>query len=535
MRTLLIVDDERNIRLGVKAMIDRECAGRYETLTAEGGREALGIIRSRKTDILITDIRMPEMDGFALIREAAEAGNRPAVIILSGYDDFAYAKEAIQYDVKEYLLKPIVREELYRALDRVEEALRRAEQTEELRQEAERYRTDMAASVFAFLLVGEPADEAAVRQRAEAAGLTELLRPDYAVGVLKTAVDPLGRAKAEDWLKQRAADGMRAVWTADRDGLLVFASPDPGLAEALAGELARICEPPVYVGLSEREASAARLAQRYRQAKRALKRSLVIPPVRSAVLAAESACGAGAASCAADVPQDEVRKLANMLGTGRDQEMIALAGRLFELPESPDGGVAYIEALSRALNEHVFDQVFRTFGEESVEVLKLYRRVGSLDHYASLADYRRDVEELLLLLSDYIRSLRSAHAEHKEIRAAVAYIRENYWKDLNMAMAANHVSLNYAYFGQLFKEYTGESFVSYLRRVRIEKAKELLVHTDAKVYEIAQRVGFDNVKHFNRVFKEQEGITALEYRQRHAAVAAADAAGEGSAGSRGPL
>jgi Response regulator containing CheY-like receiver domain and AraC-type DNA-binding domain len=528
MRTLLIVDDERNIRLGLKAMIDRECTGRYETLTAESGREALGIIRSRRTDILITDIRMPEMDGFALIREAAEEGHRPAVIILSGYDDFAYAREAIQYGAKEYLLKPIVREELYRALDRVEEALRRDEETEALRQQAERYKTDMAASVFAYLLIGETGDDAAVMQQAETAGLTELLKPDYAVGVLKTAGDPLGRAKAEDWLKQRAAEGMRAIWTVDRDGLLVFASPDPGCAEALAGELARICEPPVYIGLSEREISAARMPQRYRQAKRSLKRSLVMPPVRSAVLAAGSACGDAAVSCAADVPQDEVRKLANMLGTGRDREMIALAGRLFELPESPDGGVAYIEALSRALNEHVFDQVFRTFGEESVEVLKLYRRVGSLDHYASLADYRRDVEELLILLSDYIRTLRSAHAEHKEMRAAVAYIRENYWKDLNMAMAANHVSLNYAYFGQLFKEYTGESFVSYLRKVRIEKAKELLVHTDAKVYEIAERVGFDNVKHFNRVFKELEGITALEYRQRHAAFAP-DAAKEGSA------
>jgi len=521
MRRLLIVDDERNIRLGVKAMIDRECAGRYETLTAEGGREALEIIRTGRIDVLITDIRMPEMDGFALIRKAADEGYRPAVIILSGYDDFDYAREAIQYGVKEYLLKPIVREELYRALDRVEEALRRAEQTESLRREAERYRSGMAASVLAYLLVGEPEDEAAVIERIEAAGLTELLAPDYAVGVLKPAGDPLGRAKAEDWLRQRAADGLKAIWTTDRDGLLVFASPDPGLAEALAGELGKICEPPVCIGLSGRETSAVRLVRRYRQAKRALKRSLVMPPVRSALLRAEPGEGDGAAMPVRHVPQDLVRKLANMLGTGRDREMLALAGRLFELPESPDGGVAYLEALSRALNEQVFDQVFRTYGEESVEVLKLYRRVGSLDHYASLADYRRDVEELLLLLSDYIRSLRSAHAEHREMRAAVQYIRENYWKDLNMAMAANHVSLNYAYFGQLFKEYTGESFVSYLRRVRIEKAKELLVHTDAKVYEIARRVGFENVKHFNRVFKELEGITALEYRQRHAAVAAA--------------
>lgn len=521
MRTLLIVDDERNIRLGVKAIVDREYGSRYETMTASDGTEALAMIESRRIDIVITDIRMPEMDGLTLIRKTSEAGHRPAVIILSGYDDFNYAREAIQHDVKEYLLKPIVREELYRALERVEEELARGEQTAALHRAAERYKADVAASVFGYLLVEDAPNEAAL-DRAEAAGLTEMLAPSYAVGVLKTQqADGLSRVKAEEWLRRRTSEGLGAIWTADRDGQLVVASPDTACFAGLLRHLTDPQTPPHYIGVSRPAESPAQLHDRYRQAKQALRQSLLLTHTRSVLLHAlpdpadGSAAPDGKSAPRPAVPTEEVRKLANMLGTGREEEMKAQLQRLFDLRTVEEGGIVYLEELARQLNELVFDEVFRMYGEESVEVLKLYKKVGNLDHYDGLSSYYRDVENLVQLLSDYIRSLKSAYGEHKEMRKAVQYIRDHYWKDLNMAMVSNHVSLNYSYFGQVFKEYTGESFVAYLRRIRIEKAKELLVHSDAKVYEIGARVGFDNVKHFNRVFKEMEGITAMEYRTRH--------------------
>jgi two-component system response regulator YesN len=85
-----------------------------------------------------------------------------------------------------------------------------------------------------------------------------------------------------------------------------------------------------------------------------------------------------------------------------------------------------------------------------------------------------------------------------------------------MTIVSNHVSLNYSYFSQAFKEYTSLSFVNYLKKLRIDRARELLTTTDYKVYEISEMAGFENTKHFSRVFKEMEGVSPQEYRdQRH--------------------
>lgn len=165
MRTLLIVDDEKNIRLGLKTMIEREYPGRYRLITAGQGGEALEHYRSEGADIVITDIRMPGMDGIALIGKLAEepraSGHpQPLVIILSGYEDFEYAKAAIQYQVKDYLLKPIRRDELFAALRKCEEHLNHLSRMEEQMAMSEMYRAELQSrSLQELLQIGEIAGE----------------------------------------------------------------------------------------------------------------------------------------------------------------------------------------------------------------------------------------------------------------------------------------------------------------------------------------------------------------------------------------
>jgi two-component system, response regulator YesN len=525
MRTIMIVDDERNIRLGIKAIIEREYPGRYDIALASGGEEALEAIQARRIDIVITDIRMPGMDGMALIRHAYDAHHRPSILILSGYDDFQYAREAIKYEVKEYLLKPIVREELHGAIARIEDELTRAEETAGLLSQAGRYRSDLAASVMNHLFLHAQQDEADAAGKLERAGL-RALEPDYAVGVLKFAGDARQYVKAEEFLARRYEQESRTFWTVDKDGQLTVASSDPDCFAELMADLAGKTGSLYFIGLSRRASSAMELHVLYKQAKQALKRSLLQPHAGSAILV--SAAGEGGSVPA--VPVEDIRRLGNLLGAGKEQEIKSLLLRLFDLSDIGAGedGVAYIEEVGRLLNELVFDRVFHTYGEESVEVLKLYKRVGSIDHYATVQDYYHDVENLLMLLSDYICNIKSVHGEHKEMRKALQYMHEHYAKDLNMTVVSNYVSLNYSYFGQIFKEYTGESFVNVLKKIRIEKAKELLAATDAKVYEIGGMVGFDNAKHFNRVFKELEGVTAMEYRTQQAAMQGQARMAEGS-------
>lgn len=99
------------------------------------------------------------------------------------------------------------------------------------------------------------------------------------------------------------------------------------------------------------------------------------------------------------------------------------------------------------------------------------------------------------------------------MKQAIAYIDENFDKDLNMAVISNYVSMNYSLFSYAFKQYTGKNFVNYLKELRVNEAKRLLEETDLRVIEISQKVGYENEKHFMKLFKSQCGVSPTEYRK----------------------
>lgn len=164
------------------------------------------------------------------------------------------------------------------------------------------------------------------------------------------------------------------------------------------------------------------------------------------------------------VPREAIRKLGNILGTNREKEIGALLHEIFRVDQLPEIDMSYLEAVSRHMNEEVLDEVFRVYGEASVDVLKLYRKVGDMSNFCHFHDYFRSLEQLLSDLDEYIKEIRSAHSEHGDMKEAVAYIESHYDRQLNMAIVSNHVSLNYSYFSEAFKAYTGESFVTYLKK-----------------------------------------------------------------------
>ncbi|GIW48803.1 MAG: hypothetical protein KatS3mg079_279 [Caloramator sp.] len=124
MKKILIVDDEKNIRQGIKAMIENKYPNVYEILLAANGQEALNYYKENNIDLLITDIRMPVMDGLTLISNLHSNNVETNIIILSGYDDFNYATHALRNGAKDYLLKPIKRNQLYDAIDRIEKEIK---------------------------------------------------------------------------------------------------------------------------------------------------------------------------------------------------------------------------------------------------------------------------------------------------------------------------------------------------------------------------------------------------------------------------
>ncbi|ASA25374.1 response regulator [Paenibacillus donghaensis] len=513
MIKLLIVDDEKMIRQGLKTMIEREYPGVYRIEMAGNGAEALERFRQEPADILITDIRMPVMDGITLLeRLAAGAGNgvEPAVVILSGYDDFEYAKSAIRYRVKDYLLKPIRRDELFGSLERIiKEREQQGLEARRMELETESYRKELRTSrLRSLLMLGEGQPEPEVQAE------LEQLRLPFIVGVLNyhytdgTRMKPGEVQGMLERLSGRLDQRFTEILT-DWEGKLVLIGQDKTCFLELAAKAEARELKGLVIGISGTGLLPAELRTCYKEACRALQYAFLYP--QAGFIDFEEIVEN---RLRFPVPEEELRKLLNMLGTGREKEMKQLLAVIFQTEHLNDLDLSYLEAAGRSMNERVLDEVFRIHGEASVEVLKLYRTVGNMYNFRHFHDYYRALEHLLISVGDYIMGVRSVHTEHADMKEALNYINTHYARPLNMAMVSNHVSLNYSYFSEAFKAYTGESFVVYLKKVRIEHAKQLLAKGSHRLAEVSEAVGIENSKQFARVFRELEGISPAEYRAK---------------------
>ncbi|OAB45325.1 response regulator [Paenibacillus glacialis] len=515
-RTLLIVDDEKNIRVGLKMMIEREFPDRYCIHMASNGQSALDLYRETCADIVITDIRMPVMDGIRLIAELAieSSGDGPAVVILSGFDDFEYAKTAIKYKVKDYLLKPIRREELFDLLNRIEKDFTKQEAIDRQREEeSELFHKELRASRIRQLLLQESLlSEDELEEYSREIGFQKFEKP-YTVAVVNFRYDDGSRMSPSETesLVERMSDSLEGkleIMTSDYEGRLVLI----GSPKSWFHELGRQAEEKgwrgLHMGISTEGYCLLDIRNRYEEAIHSLQYTFLYPQANYIEYEAVRTERRNF-----PVPHEDIRKLANMLGTEHEKEMLLLLGTIFHIEHLQHIDLSYLERVSRLVNEQVLDEVFLLYGESSVEVLKLYKKVGNMSNFQSFHDYYRKLEHLLISVNAYVTMVRSAYTEeHGDMKEAVAFIEESYNRSLNMAMVSNHVSLNYSYFSETFKAYTGENFVLYLKKVRIRKAKELLLKSSVKLSMVGESVGFENSKQFSRVFKELEGVSPHEYR-----------------------
>ncbi|MFF2888915.1 response regulator [Paenibacillus sp. NPDC057967] len=521
MRKLLIVDDEKNIRIGLKAMIERELPGRYDITFAVNGADALERLKEQVIDLLITDIRMPVMDGIELINQLQEMEGKPEVMILSGHDDFQYAREAMRCEVRMYLLKPIVREELVEALTMLEETLVKKETISHQFKQISDQMKEHIETQFNYVFLRSDLEEGEIEERLGKLELPEL-GGGYRLALLKWPdAGQRGRDQGQkfaflDLVLKRLGSQAEALTLRfmNRHGHLVVLTGYPELLSAIEELIQQQVEMRVKMGASKWTGRLARVNEAYGQAERALNYSLFYK--HSVCLRYEELEGRESNY---ELPIASIKKISNMLGTDRESDVMSLFKEVVDLRVVMKYDISYMEGISRAFNELVFDQVFNVYGEESVEILKLYKSVADLYSFWDFQDYYHHVETLLKKLDLYVGNMKNIHNDNREMNKAIQYIHENYNNELNMAMVSNYISMNYSYFSQAFKEYTNESFVNYLKKIRIGKAKELLASTNLKVHEVGERAGFENAKHFHRVFRELEGVSPNEFRQKEQSAA----------------
>lgn len=517
---VLLVDDEEDIREGISRKMDWLGLGFSLVGEAANGQDALELAESLRPDVILTDIKMPFMDGLELCRILTDRLPAARFVVFSGFDAFEYAKQAIQMNVVEYILKPINADELSDVLRRLKDQLDR-ERAERRNVELLRSRYTENLPVlrelfYANLLDGhiEPGTE---RERAARLDI-DLQGEEWAVGLAYIGSDrrdALSTLSVQKLLEESlTADRCRLTLYNDWVAVIVSLTESFTIYD-LIRVLDRVCTLAAsYLGLTltvgvgapckelsgmARSAAEARTALEYRSM---VGRGQVIyigdlEPDGGQVLTFEEA--------------DE-RTLTAAVRLGSEQEVrdaaAALAGKIREA--NPSAGQYNLFLME--LVTHLMKMTRRS----GVGVEEVFGTGFSLPIQDSALPSLEELEgwcaERYLRLWTLIRR-RQTDSAGQTVETAKEYIRQHYAEsDLSVEKLCAYLHLSSTYFSTLFKRETGTSFTAYVTTVRMEAAAEAIRGTEEKTYLIAQRCGYEDPNYFSYVFKRHFGVTPTKYR-----------------------
>ncbi|TDF99799.1 response regulator transcription factor [Paenibacillus piri] len=521
----MIVDDEPLMRRGIELALNWNGYGVHQVSTAPNGRIALQMMERQQPDILLTDVRMPGIDGLELSRIVKERWNHVKVIIISGYDDFTYAKKCISYGVTDYILKPIDGNSLSQAMDKIVNEITEAQQDRQKRASLS-YKLEQTVGiarqkVLKDVLFGETASLELDRY-SSLLGLDRTLKGGAAVALVKIHSFKQKSAVFRDggllhYAVQNILEELLRIHQVGElvdlrlgSFCLVLRPGDPQTLKRFVSQAQKALTEYIRVqtawGIgSIHDSGAAGLRRSYVEASRALMLRWIQPERRMFSLS--------------DAPEltafprpgaDCLKTLFQALAIGDIQpveQKLKEALRLLAGGEaySPDSIEAYFWDMAGIL-ESVYNE---RGGAESEIDEQVRETLYFCDTLEDVIERMNDVfhKACLAVQSTFLRPYT------KVIRDVIDYLNVNFRHDISLADAANHVYLNRSYLSYLFVQETGRNFSDFLTDLRMDKAKELFRNTALKNYEIADEVGYRDFRHFGQMFKRHTGMTPSEYRK----------------------
>ncbi len=212
------------------------------------------------------------------------------------------------------------------------------------------------------------------------------------------------------------------------------------------------------------------------------------------------------------IPAEDIKKIQQLVYTNKEEKIAEILDAVFEKQKINAFKHGYIEKTVECISHYIVEY-FLWYIPNKAGLDGSYSSLAGIGGFRCVDDYTAELKRFIREICRFLRADKNEGKQADEIDSALAYINGNYHKELSLTMVANHVSLNYNYFSSLFNERTGMSFVDYLKRIRMEQAKELLRSTDLKIQEVAFRVGYENPKYFTRVFRESTGVSPQEYKK----------------------
>lgn len=516
----IIVDDEPIIRFGIKASVDWQQEGIEVVADCANGAEALQVMKQRPIDILITDIKMPLMDGLVLTRHALELNEDLKVILVSSYNDFEYVREGLKLGVIDYILKHTLEpEELLSIIRRCKQQLEQkklaaieasgavydslSDQRRHYESELKLYLIDAAdhlADGDYPLWLNDTYMACCIRLNS-----ASTFEEQHGYLYKSILLD-----QCAEMLYEEAPQGL-AIQTAENELLFLmsYSHEQPNPIALIEKGVKQLLEEDgtigVMIGFAE-GGSGLDVRQVFHYSRQACDRGFFE--------------GSGIYRYQADIAQQRHTGSGSNLPELIQAEASLNDDRLPVLVEQWRADWEKGGCSPRMLKE----QACRVLSMKFKQHLDPHALVETFDRLFK----SETLTELCELLKQSIVELRKARIEgielgatHHPIDQALHYIDTHYLEAMTLQQVADYVHVSKNYLSILFKKVTGQNFIDYVIMLRIEKAKEMLAATSCKVYEIAEQSGFNDVKYFSKLFKKMTGYTPIDYRD-HCLHSAAD-------------
>ena len=535
---VFLVEDEMVIRRGIKNSIDWEKEGYIFCGEASDGELAYPMIIKEKPDILITDIRMPFMDGLELCKLVKKELPNIKILILSGYDEFDYAKEAIRLGVTEYLLKPISSGKLLEALNGVSESIRREKEDKDL---VHKYMEEMRENTehekqkfFEQMIAGNlsMADVLETGKKYEmnlSAGMYNLLlfrftlgeenrKSGELLGEAEYAIEKLTERLEYVFEFQRGVEGWAFLLMADNEEQMSERVKE--LSKDLEEIMKNYSTIAYFGGIGQPVARLRELEESFREAERALAARFTMELNR--IISVEDIRMAQNVDTLDDIEITsfgEIEKTRTMLekflNNGAEDEIDEFVDvYINELPEENLKSVLmrqYIIMDAYIVMMSFCEKIEGIEGEMQAQSEELKNSMKTIQTLEEIKNYIRMLLKKIIGVRDTISGRRYSDI----IEIAKDQIRKTYMSDeISLNTIAAEVGMSPSYFSSIFSKEMGKTFVEYLTEIRMDRAKELLMCSSMKTSEIGYEVGYKDPHYFSYIFKKTQNCTPKEFRAR---------------------
>jgi two-component system response regulator YesN len=530
--SLCVIDDIASVVEGIATMTDWQQYGIVIAGTAMDGEEGLHLIRQVRPDIVLTDIRMPNMDGIEMMSVLKQEGIATKVIFFSGYTDFAYAQQAVRLGAFDYLTKPHsirqIVEIVLKAKENVLAERKEKEAQEEIRRKV-RASLPIQRQEFLNLLLHHPTEMDSLRERW---AFLQMELPQTELAVMVIEIDQfvqwsrsmqmedveLVRFSLQNIVEETISSQTTGI--VFRETMSRFVAICHAPEHELAGRLAElICQHisqytkfTVSVGLGSIAANIADIPLVYQEANTAL--SYQFYTGGNTVLHYADVAGKGGKLPRYSKALEQELNM-SLLSGNATRAVQAIDGIFAELSScDPRPEPAYFVSVYNELVSFILRILLENVPHEQLHEWQRASLFAGWDAPISLHKLQQQLAELITQGCKMIESRRQSDTE-RTIGEAIRYIRTNLDTELTLNDCASQVHLSGNYFANLFKKVTGTTFVQFVTQERMEAAKRMLLE-GKQVQEISIEVGYEDRRYFSQLFKKHTGMTPSEFKMQYA-------------------